>query len=416
MGLRNISPSRRLVQNVIPFGDEKIIVDQVRGWTLYETRGWVYQEYQMSKRRIIINEKQLWWECQCSMWCEHTVLGVELSRYQFSRDLDSGWHLMLAGFPDMAALGYTVLGYNSRNFSYEEDALPGISGLVSILSRSFTHGFLCGLPEMLFDQALGWRGGWMEEACRRAPSNRPVGKLLSLPILPSWSWIGWNGRLIFESQEASHLQSGSSDIVTTEIIPITEWFTSSTSSGSPKRRIRSTWFENRETFRNPNTPLPPGWSREKAPPDKYERPNPDWRSDWVFRHCNMPDVAWYYPFPVTEIREATPPCIPEQTPYIFCETKWARVWARYLRPPPDDILYEKKLQVKLCNKFRNIIGHLDLQNTDQRKLSPTTKHLQTVHNGGSQLIWLQYIGLECSDGAAKTKTIFERLRSIPCYG
>lgn len=59
--------------------------------------------------------------------------------------------LILKGLPDLKSLRELMSNYNTRNFRYEEDMIPGISGLLSLFSRSFQSGFLCGLPEMFFD-------------------------------------------------------------------------------------------------------------------------------------------------------------------------------------------------------------------------------------------------------------------------
>ena len=252
----------------------------------------------MSQRRIVLNSKQLHWKCRCSTWYEDTVLGTEfdVDSHQYP---DIGWRLILAGFPDVNGLSSAISAYNTRQFTYKEDALPAISGLLSVLSRSFQNGFLFGLPEMFFDRALGWRSNWLGSTLkRRNPSNRPKDSLLSVPNLPSWSWIGWRGEVGFDCREASRVDfKDLSDIIAEETIPITTWHTSDAPSGSPVRRIRSTWFENRDRFKDPSTLLPVGWSREKLPPDSKEgreiRPGvPDWGDDWVYRHCNMPDVAW----------------------------------------------------------------------------------------------------------------------------
>lgn len=34
-----------------------------------------------------------------------------------------------------------------------------------------------------------------------------------------------------------------------------------------------------------------------------------------------------FPFPITEVGESTPQSMPEQTPYLFCKTHTARLWA-----------------------------------------------------------------------------------------
>jgi len=62
-----------------------------------------------------------------------------------------------------------------------------------MLSQKYEGGFLCGLPEMYFEAALNW-GGWGGDLTRRISSGLSSASK-SLTILPSWSWIGWKGRI-----------------------------------------------------------------------------------------------------------------------------------------------------------------------------------------------------------------------------
>jgi hypothetical protein len=151
LGLRDISAPRKLEQTVIPFGEEKIVVRNtdifsMGNGTPYYHRGWTYQEYKMSTRRILFNRKELHWECQCRVWHEELALWNEFDKY-----IDPRLGVILAGFPDMESLGNVISNYNERELLYDEDALPGILGLFSVVSRSFTGGFPYGLPEMLFE-------------------------------------------------------------------------------------------------------------------------------------------------------------------------------------------------------------------------------------------------------------------------
>jgi hypothetical protein len=43
--------------------------------------------------------------------------------------------------------------YNLKQFTYPEDVLAAFAGITASLTRSFKGGFLCGLPEMVFDFA-----------------------------------------------------------------------------------------------------------------------------------------------------------------------------------------------------------------------------------------------------------------------
>lgn len=40
----------------------------------------------------------------------------------------------------------------------EEDALPPLLGLLSMLSQKYEDGFLCVVPEMYFETGLNWAG------------------------------------------------------------------------------------------------------------------------------------------------------------------------------------------------------------------------------------------------------------------
>jgi hypothetical protein len=50
-----------------------------------------------------------------------------------------------------------VRDYAKRKITYGKDGLLAINGLVSVMSSSFWGGFVSGLPEMLFDEALLWQ-------------------------------------------------------------------------------------------------------------------------------------------------------------------------------------------------------------------------------------------------------------------
>lgn len=368
LGLKGITPPRELEQRIIPFGEEKLIVRNtgifdLESFAPYHKRGWTYQEYRMSQRRIFFYEKEVHWQCQCSVWHEELILEAQVDKY-----IDPRLSVMLAGFPDLESLNHGLTTYNERELSYEEDALPGISGLLSVISRGFPGGFLYGIPEMYFDLGLCWRPYWNgSELKRRTPLGRSSITRSSPSVLPSWSWIGWQGLLRSGYNEAARINDRLNYIE--ETIPITQWYTSSSLNDPPsrRRRIRSTWFENRDSFKDLSRPLPVGWTRHKAPQQsKDEKPHlyPDRCGEYIFSHCNMPDKDcefWYYPFPVADIQESTPTCISEQTPYLFCDTKRTQLWA--VQSGDGNIL---DLRSESCAK----IGLLHLHNEQQRKLFP----------------------------------------------
>jgi hypothetical protein len=379
LGLKDISSPRNLKQKVIPFGNETLLVRNtgifsMGSGTEYYDRTWPYQEYKMSPRKLLFNNKEVHWECQCSVWHEELTFGTEVDKY-----IDPHLSVILAGFPDLCSLDHVITSYNKRKLTYDEDALSGIAGMLTTFSRSFTGGFLYGCPEMFFDRCLGWQPHWpFSNLTRRTASGRRAADRVSSTALPSWSWVGWAGLVTMRYGEAARINDRQT--VIDETIPITEWYTSSALSGQPWRRFRSTWFENREDYKkwavDFSKPLPDGWTRhERSKIGSFgdeTKLYPDGCGNHVFKHRNMPDDGcqeWYYPFPVPNITETTPFFIQEQTPYLSCKTKKARVYAEradYENGPGDS---SHLLKLRNGNND-HVIGRLHLQNDEQMELWP----------------------------------------------
>ncbi|KAF5555927.1 hypothetical protein FPHYL_8111 [Fusarium phyllophilum] len=130
-----------------------------------------------------------------------------------------------------------------------------------------------------------------------------------------WSWLGWKGSVYTRTQTGIGVDSNYTceEEYVEEAFPITE--------------IRPTWFEKREGYKDFTKPPPPGWKRIPAT-ENEPRIYPDGCSKYLFQHESVLErygrpLQWYYPFPVNEIQESTPPFMPEQTPYLFCETAQA---------------------------------------------------------------------------------------------
>lgn len=375
-GLEGVSEHREMHQRIIPFGEEKLLVRNtgifdLSGGSHYHSRAWTFQEYRMSPRKIIFLENELHWECQYSVWHEEMILGAEIDKY-----IDPRQSVIVSGFPDLGSLSHIITEFNETELRYDEDALPAISGLLSVLSRSFTGGFLYGLPEMFFERGLGWSPYWFHtDIRRRIPSERPADKRLSQSELPSWSWIGWQGMVNpFGHGEAARINDRSNWIE--ETFPITQWYTSNSPSDPPenRRRIRPTWFENRDTYKDMEKPLPPGWSRHDAPATGKFRSephlHPDGCGEYIFKHTAMPDrdtgnEAWYYPFPVAAIENSTPPFTPEQTSYLFCNTWGVRLWGQRTGKSRENTAV-------LYNSFGKAVGSLHLHHKDDLSLFPDT--------------------------------------------
>lgn len=372
-GIEGVSYPRRgrIDQRVFSLGDGQIIVRSP--WTLdlsyekpYHTRGWTYQEERMSPRKIIFHNHQLHWECQCAVYHEEMVLGAKTDEW-----IEHFLKATVNGFPSLNALDGLIYNYNKRELRYDEDALPAISGVLSMVSRSFTGGFLYGIPEMFFDRVLGWRALLHHRNLRRRKRNEstePRDAKFSESGLPSWSWVGWDGfvSIDFYREEAMRFYPDRFPKRISETIPIAEWFTSdSPNTPKEKRRwIRPTWFERRDGFKDFSRPLPPGWTRHDMPKTIKEelRLYPDGCDKYFFTHDS--GTSWFYPFPVTEIDESTPPFVPAQSRYLFCETKRARLWSCQVGEEGDFLI------ASLENDAGRLVGELYLHSWDDLAYFP----------------------------------------------
>ncbi|KAL4730912.1 hypothetical protein ACLX1H_002954 [Fusarium chlamydosporum] len=383
-GLKGVSEPRRLEQNVITFRDEKLLRREHasfdnEAWKPYYERGWIFQELRLSTRKVVFQDSKLYWRCQCTTWLEESTPTTRIERRS---NKDNQFKVLLAGFFDWETFKLLVRDYNTLALRYDEDALPAISGYLSVMSRVFKGGFLYGIPEMIFERGLGWKPDhWDINLERRVRSSRSHETQLTPAGLPSWSWIGWKGRVDPGYNEATRV--GARGVIE-ESTPITEWYTSRSPDDPPQqwRRIESTWYKTRDSYKDFTKPLPPGWTRHDAP-DRSPGQNgphfyPDGCEKYVFQHESMPHDEmsttssnlstegywykpqklttssrnWYYPFPIPEVSEATQPDMPEQTEYLFCKTTRAEL----LGFQSED----KGNVADLYNKHNIYVGSLDL--------------------------------------------------------
>ncbi|KAI1173312.1 heterokaryon incompatibility protein-domain-containing protein [Nemania sp. FL0916] len=326
-GLRNISPSRNLEFAVTPcFENAKIIqthtefqgtdsygVSQFEDQSHYFQRGWTYQEFFLSKKRLIFNRERVYWQCTCEEWYEDIIEQAPTSR---STRSSSGKlaSLLSEVAPPFKALSDIVTEYSKRKFTYAEDFLPGILGTFSILTKSYEGGFLCGLPEAYFDAALLWSGPW--PMCRRENSGGNHSTLQS--ALPSWSWIGWQANYVFMAEGQTLSLEEVDNKSACKTTPITQWFTHEfPNSDSKKRLIQPAWFNFRKDFNNSASSLPPGWAKKRA----NSKCNMGLDDRYIYYLTESPNVEYWLPFPVPAVREEVTPWSPPQTPFISCRTK-----------------------------------------------------------------------------------------------
>jgi hypothetical protein len=167
------------------------------------SRAWTFQEYLLSKRRVVFHNNTVNWECLCASWHEYQDLDSIHKAHQLQIGKPGGHnrsHTPQAGFgfeslpwPNMFRYARLVSMYNRHDLTFPEDIFNAFAGILTHLSRSFPGGFISGLPQMCFDAALLWQP-WTTMTRRK-----PVGRSPGDAVLPSWSWAGWTGDIHSES-------------------------------------------------------------------------------------------------------------------------------------------------------------------------------------------------------------------------
>ncbi|KAH0424935.1 hypothetical protein CcaCcLH18_11255 [Colletotrichum camelliae] len=370
-GLRGISAPRNVLQDVVPAFDTFNIVlrsaplfANLQGSTEYFQRGWTFQEYYLSKRRLIFVNQDIHWQCACAEWHEDLVQPEDAPRYdgEMARNLPE---LLATRTPNHSLLTRYLSEYNRRALSYPEDALAGISGFLGILGQSYQGGFLFGLPVACFDSALMWEAAnaFSGREIHRRKAARKLETASSSTSLPSWSWVGWisDGLKLLE-EETFELDKNSA-----RTIPITRWYTHETPDSSVKTPVNSFWHRIRERTTDVSFKLPQGWARQEynethhkhARRHHADSPPPEGLGEFVYHNSKLPGKYFWLPIPTIDAGENAQLATMPQTPYISCQTK--RGWFQATRRSRPE---RYPLTLDIRNGKPGVCGELTLHRKD----------------------------------------------------
>jgi hypothetical protein len=229
---------RQVTQNIFEFKGEKYAETQPRFMygvddQLWNWRAWTYQERLLSRRVLLIAERQVHWICQCDAWMESTIsepqtpghIGL-LHEPSNSRKYLPEWQWGLKQTQSLPGTNYTygdgdsffttyelvVSQYTARRIGYPRDGLNGIKAVLNVLNETHSNRgpFLWGLPSHYFDFSLLWmpRSGALQADIIR-----------NTLAIPSWSWAAWfNESSTGVGWDISHGFEEPSDL------PAIEWF------------------------------------------------------------------------------------------------------------------------------------------------------------------------------------------------
>jgi hypothetical protein len=165
------------------------------------SRGWAFQEHQVSARVIHFRRRKFLWECRNSFAVSDRFHGAPIHRLtQINEDYVQS--AALTGHLESNRLFDIVSGlnahllwlkaieqYSSRQLSHERDKLPAISGLAAGFSRLLeSDTYLAGV----------WKGDLWGSLAWIPAASSSVSSRTAIRDIPTWSWASHNGPVQFD--------------------------------------------------------------------------------------------------------------------------------------------------------------------------------------------------------------------------
>ncbi|APA13169.1 hypothetical protein SS1G_14072 [Sclerotinia sclerotiorum 1980 UF-70] len=183
--------------------------------SIYNSRGWTYQEEQFSSRMIVFINDQIYFRCTSAVCSEVVVSDTGKNQDQELKQPDTIRRLIGRKNTSLSVLYFrAVETYTARNLTYPSDIINALAGVLNTQGNAMDCDIFYGLPSAMFDLALLWQ---------------PCGKVTRREGFPSWSWAGWQGQVRWSGdtmEMASYGLYGASEYL--EHKKITTWLLNQT--------------------------------------------------------------------------------------------------------------------------------------------------------------------------------------------
>jgi len=376
-GLEGLTAARNHPQKLIPLiGSERMAIhhpsshyENSHDQGAYQTRAWTFQEYNFSLRRLVFHMDAVEWHCDHIHTREDLIEKVpepvdndDDDVRPLSSPFSTVPQKLATELPTPFLLANLVNAFNVRNLSFPEDAFPAFAGIQSLLEQFYQPGFLYGLPEFWFELALSWIPNRDLERRIASGSNYPT---VNSYRLPSWSWIGWSGKIHFPDDEVG--LNGRFSGTFTE--PVTKWYALAQPASIDRRPIASAWHKYRSmTMEDHFVTLPQGWQQRN-----------DSNRGVVFSHTRRPSLKLLYPFPVPEPCSTSVSISVPQTAYLATQTSRAFLCGKTVENTPHNFKSGHRL-LWLQPKHDQTVGFLHLNNAEQESLFGRTFSTSSAPN------------------------------------
>jgi len=191
-GLPGSSQARGLTQDIFDWQGLQVRKECLSKWSWLQSsawlaRGWTFQEYLFSPRRLVFNSGSVRWDCPSMSWIEELECDLEPEGIIGGFINDSFEHPFYTSMPEIRNLGLLVEAYSRRQLTFQEDSVDTFAGTLTALTYNYQGGFIHGLPIMFLDVALLWQPE-TEIASRTSFTT-------NWDCPPTWSWIRWKGEI-----------------------------------------------------------------------------------------------------------------------------------------------------------------------------------------------------------------------------
>ncbi|KAL4077003.1 heterokaryon incompatibility protein-domain-containing protein [Scleroderma yunnanense] len=174
--------------------------------SIWNSRGWTFQELVLSRRRVIFTQDQVYFECIKDIWCEDVV--AESPTVKFSgtpmRTLRTGMFLRESLAQSMEIRNYAsnIKQYTQRRLTQESDIVAAITALTNAMAgrpevtgKDPKDSFRFGMWITNLDYSLLWQPN-LGATCyfRRTVTDREHSHW------PSWAWVGWKGAINYDQE------------------------------------------------------------------------------------------------------------------------------------------------------------------------------------------------------------------------
>ncbi|GAP82865.1 putative related to tol protein [Rosellinia necatrix] len=181
-GLPGVSPRKvsQVIAEILP-GVELVgirVVGDLLQIAHYSKRAWTFQEFHLSRRKLIFHNNMVYYQCMTKSWSED-IKGLPANSEIKNRAL-------IPTKPNRMFHEFCLIigEYSIREVTYQRDIVNAMNGVYYKMLGKEYGGHLFGVPIVAFDSFMCF----CNEDDHQKFLQRRTG-------VPSWAWSGWNGEL-----------------------------------------------------------------------------------------------------------------------------------------------------------------------------------------------------------------------------